>query len=522
MAQEKASAKVTRQEPGPRPLKAATLRTRVVFDGVTVTITRWFRPPGLWRTLRIPLPEILSAGFDNHDGEDTHSFRLTSAGRDHIWVPVLIKRGEQKASWVALAQTVNEACAQRMRHVLGSTVGMGPWSEATWQRVDELAPELTACKSWIEQEVLKTLSERRINTDPGLSPSPSVQGGYLVAYQPTWWGFCPMGPQDTAQVEAWYALIERLQPHGEVTGTPEWTDDASALLAWGHRVRQGVRDENRGPGERRICGDLDVELSVFRTRPLDHTCFPYVYLDATYCKARVNHQIVSQAVVIATGITEDGGREVLGLMVGDSESEVFWSEFLRSLRERGLTGVRLVIADHHSGLVKAVRKVMLGAAYQRCRVHFLRNVFAVIPKDAAEMGVAATIRTIFAQPTADAVRAQLKTVADMLGRQFPKVRAMLLEAKVDLTAFADFPERHWKKIQSTKPLERVNREIKRRVDVVQIFSNPDALERLTTAVLIEMHDEWITFPRRYLPEGSMDKIYPPDDQPGTATPLQGT
>ena len=271
----------------------------------------------------------------------------------------------------------------------------------------------------------------------------------------------------------------------------------------------------------RICSDLDVELNVFRTRPLDHTRFPYIYLDATYCKARVNHQIVSQAVVIATGITEDGAREVLGLMVGDSETEVFWSTFLRSLRERGLTGVRLVIGDHHLGLVKAVRKVMLGAAYQRCRVHFLRNVFAVIPKDAGEM-VAATIRTIFAQPTSEAVRAQLDTVADMLQRQFPKVKAMLLEARTDLTAFADFPERHWKKIQSTNPLERVNREIKRRVDVVQIFPNPDALERLTTAVLIEMHDEWIAFPRRYLPEGSMDKIYPPEDQPGTATPLQGT
>lgn len=190
---------------------------------------------------------------------------------------------------------------------------------------------------------------------------------------------------------------------------------------------------------------------MFRTRSLDHIRFPYIYLDATYCKARVNHQIVSQAVVIATGITEDGGREVLGLMVGDSETEVFSSEFLPSLRERGLAGVRLVIADHRSGPVKAVRKVMLGAAYQRCRVHFLRNVFAMTPKDAAEM-VAATIRTIFAQPTAEAVRAQLDTVADMLGRQFPKVQAMLLEAKPDLTAFADFPERHWKKIQSTNPL----------------------------------------------------------------------
>lgn len=156
----------------------------------------------------------------------------------------------------------------------------------------------------------------------------------------------------------------------------------------------------------RICGVLDAELSVFRTRPLDRTRFPYVYLDATYCKARVNHQIVSQAVVIATGITEDGGREVLGLMVGDSETEAFWSEFLRSLRTRGLNGARLAIADHHLGLVKAVRKVMLGAGYQRCRVHFLRNVFAVIPKDSGEM-VAVTIRTIFAQPTAEAVRTQL-------------------------------------------------------------------------------------------------------------------
>ncbi|TJZ98941.1 IS256 family transposase [Actinacidiphila oryziradicis] len=257
----------------------------------------------------------------------------------------------------------------------------------------------------------------------------------------------------------------------------------------------------------RICGELDETLSAFRTRPLDHTRFPYLYLDATYCKARVNHQIVSQAVVVATGITQDGGREVLGVMVGDSETEVFWSEFLRSLRERGLSGVRLVIGDHHSGLVKAIRKVMIGAAYQRCRVHFLRNVFGVIPKDAAEM-VAATIRTIFAQTGQDAVRAQLETVADMLGKQFPKVKRMLIEAKDDLTAFAAFPERHWKKIQSTNPLERINREIKRRTDVVQVFPNPQALERLVSAVLNEMHDEWIAFPRRYLPEGSMEQIYP--------------
>jgi putative transposase len=194
-------------------------------------------------------------------------------------------------------------------------------------------------------------------------------------------------------------------------------------------------------------------------------------------------------------------------MVGDSETELFWSAFLRHLRERGLSGVRLVIGDHHSGLVKAIRKVMIGAGYQRCRVHFLRNVFGVINKEAGEM-VAATIRTIFAQPNAEAVRTQLETEADMLGGQFPKVKAMLLEGEADLTAFAAFPERHWKKIQSTNPLERVNREIKRRIDVVQVFPNDDALLRLVSAVLFELHDEWIAFPRRYLPEGSMDQLYP--------------
>ncbi|MFD9471490.1 IS256 family transposase [Streptomyces goshikiensis] len=277
----------------------------------------------------------------------------------------------------------------------------------------------------------------------------------------------------------------------------------------------------------RICAGLDEQLEVFRTRPLDHIRFPYVFLDATYVKARVEHRIVSQAVVIATGVTEDGGREVLGVMVGDSETEAFWSQFLRHLRERGLTGVRLVISDSHSGLVKAIRKVMIGAAWQRCRVHFVRNVFSVIPKGSAEM-VAATIRTLFAQPTAEAVRTHLDTVADMLGGQFPKVKAMLREAKEDLTAFADFPHQHWKKIQSTNPLERLNREIKRRSDVVQVFPNTAAVSRLATAVLTELHDEWIAFPRRYLSIESMDSLYPdtgtrlPDTNGRSVTPPQGT
>ncbi|MEZ0095760.1 IS256 family transposase [Streptacidiphilus sp. EB129] len=296
--------------------------------------------------------------------------------------------------------------------------------------------------------------------------------------------------------QALYAVIMEAYVHGVSTRS---VDDLVKALGSDSGISKSEVS--------RICQDLDGQLTAFRGRSLDHVRFPYVYLDATYCKARVEHQIVSRAVVIATGITEDGGREVLGVMVGDSESEVFWGEFLRSLRERGLAGVRLVIGDHHLGLVSAIRKVMLGAAYQRCRVHFLGNTFSVISKDAAEM-VAATIRTVFAQPTADAVRTQLDTVADMLGKQFPKVKEMLLEAKDDLTAFAAFPERHWKKIQSTNPLERINREVKRRTDVVQVFPNDDALLRLVTAVLFELHDEWIAFPRRYLPEGSMDQIYP--------------
>ena len=313
--------------------------------------------------------------------------------------------------------------------------------------------------------------------------------------------------------QALYAVIMEAYVHGVSTRS---VDDLVKALG----ADTGISKSEVS----RICKDPDGQLTAFRSRPLDHVRFPYIYLDATYCKARVAHQIVSRAVVIATGITEDGGREVLGVMVGDSETEVFWTEFLRSLRERGLTGVRLVIGDHHSGLVKAIRKVMLGAAYQRCRVHFLRNTFAVIPKGAAEM-VAATIRTIFAQSSQDAVRAQLDTVADMLGQQFPKVKAMLIEAKDDLTAFSAFPERHWKKIQSTNPLERLNREVKRRTDVVQVFPNDDALLRLVTAVLFELHDEWIAFPRRYLPEGSMEQIYPaelPDSAPALPNTTNAT
>ncbi len=258
----------------------------------------------------------------------------------------------------------------------------------------------------------------------------------------------------------------------------------------------------------RICAQLDTDVALWRTRTLDHIAFPYVFLDATYCKVRLNGRVVSQAVVIATGVSADGRREVLGCATGDSETEAFWTEFLRELRDRGLDGVQLVISDAHRGLVSAIGAVFQGSSWQRCRVHFMRNVLAKVSKGHDEM-VAATIRTIFAQPGQAEVRAQVDLVADMLHGRFPAVAQMLLDAKADLTAFADFPHAHWRKIWSTNPLERLNREVKRRTDVVGIFPNPAALLRLSSCVLIEAHDEWQDSDRRYLSEQSMALLNPP-------------
>src|SRR4051794_21448904 len=256
----------------------------------------------------------------------------------------------------------------------------------------------------------------------------------------------------------------------------------------------------------RICADLDLEVGAFRDRTLSEVAYPYVFLDATYCKARVNHRVVSQAVVIATGVTGDGRREVLGFDVGDSEDGAFWTAFLRGLKARGLAGTQLVISDAHVGLKAAISAVLLGASWQRCRVHFMRNVLAVVPKGNAEM-VAAAIRTIFAQPDAKHVHEQFEVIATMLGKQLPKVEAMLRDAREDLLAFTGFPVSHWKKIWSTNPLERLNKEVKRRTDVVGVFPNPAALLRLAGAVLVEAHDEWqVSAERRYLSEHSMALI----------------
>ena len=260
----------------------------------------------------------------------------------------------------------------------------------------------------------------------------------------------------------------------------------------------------------RICAGLDESVTAFRSRPLHHTEFPYVFLDATYLHVRRTGQVTSMAVVVATGVTAAGGREVLGVDVGDSEDEVFWRGFLRSLKERGLAGVRLVISDQHSGLVAALKRAFQGVAHQRCRVHFARNLLALVPKTHTDM-VAAVFRTIFAQPDPKAVAATWDEVRGQLAGRFPKIGALMDGAKVEVLAFTAFPRAHWPKIWSTNPLERVNKEIKRRARVVGIFPNDAAVIRLVGAILADMHDEWQSGERRYLSEASMAQLKPTTD-----------
>jgi transposase-like protein len=256
----------------------------------------------------------------------------------------------------------------------------------------------------------------------------------------------------------------------------------------------------------RICAGLDETVGAFRTRPLDHVEFPYVWLDATYLHVRnTASQVTSMAVVVATGVTATGQREILGLDVGDSEDEVFWKGFMTSLKQRGLAGVQLVISDQHAGLVKALRRCFQGVAHQRCRVHFARNLLAHVPKGQADY-VAAAFRMIFAQTTPADVHAAWDKTRDEFAARFPKLGPLMDDAKAEVLAFTAFPREHWRKIWSTNPLERVNQEIKRRSRVVGIFPNNAAAIRLVGAILLDMHDEWIAGDRRYLAEGSMAKL----------------
>lgn len=259
----------------------------------------------------------------------------------------------------------------------------------------------------------------------------------------------------------------------------------------------------------RLCASLDEQVDAFRSRRLAGR-YPYVWLDARYEYVREDHQVQSMAVVIAYGVRDDGVREVLGLDIGPSEDTPLWRAFLQGLVARGLGGVRLVISDAHRGLRQAIREVFVGAAWQRCRVHFMRNIIAQVPKSAQAM-VAATVRTIFEQPDRAAARAQLRQVCASLQERFPKVVELIEAAEGEILTCSDFPKEHWRQIYSTNPLERLNKELKRRSAVVGIFPNRAAVLRLFGARLAEQMDEWLVG-HRYFSLGSMASVLAPVEE----------
>jgi len=257
----------------------------------------------------------------------------------------------------------------------------------------------------------------------------------------------------------------------------------------------------------RICAELDPVVEAFRTRRLT-TEYPYLWLDATYHKVRIDGRVVSQATVVAIGVNLAGERQILGVDVGASEDRSFWLAFLRSLVKRGLAGVRLVISDAHEGLKQAIGAALSGAAWQRCRVHFMRNLLATVPQGMREP-IAAIVRTIFAQPDYTAAMTQLRKVADGLRPRLPQAAALLEDAADDILAHKHFPEEHRRQLHSTNPLERLNKEIKRRSSVVGIFPNVRATIRLVGAILLEQDDEWAVAERRYFSMESMKRLLAP-------------
>ena len=257
----------------------------------------------------------------------------------------------------------------------------------------------------------------------------------------------------------------------------------------------------------RVCQALDPVVDAFRTRPLT-AAYPYLWVDATYQKVRVDGRVVSQATVVAIGVTSDGDRQVVGIDVGASEDRAFWTAFLRSMVARGLRGVRLVISDAHEGLKHAISTVMTGASWQRCRVHFMRNLLAVVPQAARET-VAAFVRTIFAQPDHASAMAQLEKVVEGMRPRFAQAATRLEDAAEDILAHQHFPADHRRRLHSTNPLERLNKEIKRRSNVVGIFPNVPAVIRLVGAILMEQDDEWAAADRRYFSVESMKQLLHP-------------
>jgi transposase-like protein len=253
----------------------------------------------------------------------------------------------------------------------------------------------------------------------------------------------------------------------------------------------------------RMCRGLDEQVRLFRERPLDGGAYPYLWLDAKVERVREPGGVRQKCVVIAKGVSRLGHQEIVGFDVGETETEAFWREFLRGLRARGLDGVQLVISDAHAGLKNAIAQV-LGAPWQRCTVHFLRDMLGHVNR-AQQPLISGAIRGIFNAATQTEARERLATVVDQLAAPAPKVARLLEDAESDLLAFYEFPEEHWRKLRSTNPLERLNREIGRRSDVVGIFPNDQALIRLVGALLLEQNDEWLVG-RRYLSEASMTKV----------------
>ena len=262
----------------------------------------------------------------------------------------------------------------------------------------------------------------------------------------------------------------------------------------------------------RLCQEIDERVGAFLDRPIEGE-WPYLWIDATYVKVRQDGRIVSVAVIVAVGVNSDGRREVLGMDVGPSEAETFWTDFLRKLARRGLRGVKLVISDAHEGIKASVAKVM-NATWQRCRVHFMRNVLAHAGRSGRRV-VSAFIATAFAQDDAEAARQQWRRIADQLRPKVPKLAALMDTAEPDVLAYMGFPAAHRVKLHSTNPLERVNGEIKRRTEVVGIFPNEAAITRLVGAILLEQNDEWAVQRARYM---TLESIAPIGDDPVVSLP----
>ena len=273
----------------------------------------------------------------------------------------------------------------------------------------------------------------------------------------------------------------------------------------------------------RICRELDVFVDAFRNRPLEGS-YPYLWLDALYLKVRQDHRIVSQALVVAIAVRDTGDREILGVSLGQSEEYAFWLDFLRGLARRGLKGVQLVTSDAHEGLKAAVEQVLAGSTWQRCRVHFMRNVLAHIPKGNKSV-VAAALRTIFAQPDRAAATQQLREVVKAMASRWPRGADVVARAEEDVLAYMAFPVEHWTRIYSTNPLERLNEEVKRRTNVVGVFPDEGSVLRLVGSVLIEVWDDW-QVGRRYFSQESMRRLSEPEallvvePQPLTLAPVK--